>query len=297
MVNLFDWVKVNYRELIVGFLFFSVFVIFETYQQLFYFKNFSQEDMSEVTFFAVLNAHLYRWLVWAVLSLLLILYSHKNPLKKDNIKAIYILRYLGVIMLVLLLNLIVVSALGMLRNDIAFSWSVFNETFVYFFFHKSPILFITLVALTVLVHFFRNREALNFTIGEVGKLKFTNQQLYEELKSSAVKDESFVLQVKTGSRTKLVPVENIVWIEADDYCVRIYDDKENAHTLRSSMKSLSDKLELYGFLRVHRKAIVNMSYVTEFVQNGKIELLLKNGSKIPVAHSRLADLKGALQSI
>ncbi len=291
------WVSANHRELILGILCAAVFIVFEAYQQLFYARNFSVSGGTAASFFTILSTGLNRWLIWAALSPILIFYTLKNPIKRGNLRSGNLFKYLVVIIAVLFLNLVSVSVLFIVLDSGAMNWASFEETFVFYFFHKTPLYFITLVALVVLIHFFRNREVLDLTIGELGKLKFSHEQLYQELRNQSLKDESFVLQVKTGPRTKLVPVEEIVWIEADDYCVRIHDHNDNSHTLRSSMKALSEKLDHYGFLRVHRKAIVNMSFVSEFVQNGRIEIVLRNGQTIPVAQSRLSELKSALQTI
>ena len=291
------WIKANYRELIIGLLCFSVFFIFEAYQQLFYARNFSVSGGSDVTIKTILNAHLFRWLIWGLLSLILIYYVNKKPIKRDKLGSAHLIKYLLVISLVLFLNLLGISLAAIVTSESSMSIAVFSETFIFFFYHKTPLYFIMLLALTVLVHFFINREVLELTIDELGQLKFSHEQLYEEIKQRSFQDESFVLQVKTGSRTKLVPVEEIIWIEADDYCVRIYDQNNHTHTLRSSMKALDEKLEYYGFIRVHRKAIVNMSFVSEFIQNGKTEIVLKNNQTIAVAQSRLIALKSALHTI
>lgn len=292
-----NWIRSNQIELLAGLLCFSIFIVFEVYQQLYYTRNYTESGGEGITFFTVLNAHLLRWSIWVLLSLILVFYVTKNPLKRGEMSSIQLLKYLVVIIGVLFLNLMAITGISLTSGEMAAGWPAFQELFIYFFFHKIPLYFIMLAALTVVIHYFQNRDELELVIGEVGELRRSNAQLNEELRNSAVRDESFVLQVKTGTRTKLVPVEEIIWIEADDYCVRIHDKNNQTHTLRSSMKALDEKLEFYGFLRVHRKAIVNMNFVTEFVQNGRTELILRNGSVVPVAQSRLSSLKSALQTI
>lgn len=290
------WLVANYKELLIGLLIFAVFIIFETYQQLYYMRNFTDVAVYDISFGTVLYDHLYRWVIWLALSMVLIYYAYQHPLKED-FKMSDAAKYMIILIMVLLVNLVMVSVLNILRAGNMLNWLNFKDNFVYFFYHKSPILFVTLIVLVLLVHFFKKREALTYTFEALGKLKFSHEQLYEELNKKQIKDESFILKVKTGSRTRLVPVENIVWIEADDYCVRIHDTDDQVHILRSSLKKLSTELAVYGLIRVHRKVIVNKKYIHEFIQNGKSELLLHNGLKLPVSQANVAALKHSLQHI
>jgi LytTr DNA-binding domain len=297
IMNTFNWIKSNYKELLLGFFCFGIFIVFEAYQQLFYAQNFSTASPSDITIFDILNANIYRWLIFFVFGILLLFYTKNNLLKKEDLNGASLMKYLGVILAILFLNLTSFSVLSAIGSDQGLIWASFEDNMIFYFFHKTPLYFIMFLGIVMLVHFFHNRSILELAILELGQLKFSNEKLYNELKRNLVKDESFVLQVKTAGRTKLVPVEQILWIEADDYCVRIHDKNKESHTLRSSMKALSQKLAPYGFLRVHRKAIVNLECVTEYVQNGQTELVLNNGAQVPVAQSRLSALKGALQAV
>ncbi len=288
-----SWVRSNYRTLILAVLCFAGFIVFEAFQQLFYARNFNNGATPDVSFMDVFTGGLHRWMIWSALAVPMVWHSWKLPLKELNLKHLW--RYALLIVLVLFLNLLLITVdnvwrFGDLTNDFALQ-------FEFYFYHKAPMIFVALVFLVILVHFFKNQQELSLSIQEMGSLKYSNQQLYEQLKNETLADEAMVIQVKVGNRVKLVPLESIVWIEADDYCVRIHDESGRAYTLRSTMKALEQRLPASQFMRVHRKALVNLSAVKEYVFGAKPMIILNQGTEIPLAQSRIKDVRSTLQGV
>ena len=65
------------------------------------------------------------------------------------------------------------------------------------------------------------------------------------------------LSIKQGDRTVVLRTEEIVWIEAQDYCVTVHSTRGN-HLVRASLTSLEGRLAPETFVRTHRMAIVNL---------------------------------------
>ncbi len=293
MLEFTSWVRSNYRSLILAILCFCGFIFFEANQQMFYARNFNNGNPVDVTLWEVFVGGLYRWMIWLVLAVPVVLFVLKYPLKRLSVKNIGM--YALVLAGILVMNLAMVTLNNVWQSA---SFSVdFSEAFTFYFFHKAPIIFVALVFLVILVHFFRNQEELSLSIQEMGSLKYSNQQLYEQLKNETLADEDMVIQVKVGNRVKLVPLESIIWIEADDYCVRIHDKSGRAYTLRSTMKALEQRLPASQFVRVHRKALVNLSAVKEYVFGAKPMIVLNQGTEIPLAQSRIKDVRSLLQGV
>ena len=93
------------------------------------------------------------------------------------------------------------------------------------------------------------------------------------------------LSFKEGDRSILLNVCDIVWIEAEDYYVLVHS-KRGRHMVRAALSSLEDRLDPHVFLRVHRAAIVNTAEVQEVSDDGKLTLLLSDGSRVVVSRSR-----------
>ena len=291
MYSFFNWARINYKTLLLALFCFAAFIIFEAAQQLFYALNFNNGETPDVTFTETLIGGANRWLLFMLLAIPLIWYNWNHPLKTLNMGQLGRLSLL--VVTTLFVNLCVITLKNIwLYNNV---WADFWPLFEFYFFHKAPIILVALIFFTILVHYFKKQEELALSISEMGSLKYSNQQLYEQLKSETIKDEAMVIQVKVGNRVKLVPLQSIVWIEADDYCVRIHDDQGKAYTLRSTMKSLEEKLPGQTFVRVHRKALVNMTEVKEYAFGAKPVIVLNDGTSIPLAQSRIKDVRSMLQ--
>ncbi|GEN08482.1 two component transcriptional regulator, LytTR family [Myxococcus fulvus] len=103
------------------------------------------------------------------------------------------------------------------------------------------------------------------------------------------------LVVKVGARSVLVPVSDIDWIGADDYCVTLHvGDKE--HVLRESLASLEARLDAERFVRIHRSVIVNVERIRELHHDSATELVvvLSTGQRLRVSRSRREELERRL---
>ncbi|MGH9201902.1 MAG: LytR/AlgR family response regulator transcription factor, partial [Vicinamibacterales bacterium] len=93
------------------------------------------------------------------------------------------------------------------------------------------------------------------------------------------------LAFKQGDRTTLLNASDVIWIEAEDYYVRIHA-KQGRHMVRATLASLEDRLNPHAFLRVHRAAIVNLDEIREVYDENGLLLVLSDGSRVPVSRSR-----------
>jgi hypothetical protein len=294
LADMLDWLGQNRKELLLTFGLFLLFVVFEAFQQQYYAIQFSNVAPEDATFLLMLKGGLSRWLTWIILAISPFAYSLKYPLKKESLSTYQLGKYGLIILFVVLLNVTSNMMVNIFFSD--FTWQQdFRHLFTHFFFHKAPIYLIALITLVLLVHYFINRELLSLKVQELSSLAQTNESLYQELKAKQVSDTAAVLHVRIGQKLKVVPVETIVWIEADDYCVRIHEQNGMAYTLRSSLKALEAKLPKRDFIRVHRQALVSSKSVKEFVFDQKPYLILNDGSEIPLALSRLKEIKTQIQ--
>jgi two-component system LytT family response regulator len=103
------------------------------------------------------------------------------------------------------------------------------------------------------------------------------------------------LLVRRGERMSFVPVADIDWIAARDYCVEVHAGRES-HVLRESLAELERRLDPESFVRVHRSAIVNLAGVREIQPffNGQYVMILRSGARVMVSRRRRAALERAL---
>ena len=93
------------------------------------------------------------------------------------------------------------------------------------------------------------------------------------------------LSLKQGDRTLVLRTEEIVWVEAQDYCVMIHSTR-GRHLVRGSLTTLEGQLDPNTFVRAHRMAIVNLRHVRETHDRDGLHLVLSDGSEVGVSRSR-----------
>ena len=103
------------------------------------------------------------------------------------------------------------------------------------------------------------------------------------------------LAVKSGGRTVFVKAAEIRWIESQDYYVRLHT-AAGSHLLRASLASLDERLDPRRFLRIHRKAIVNVEEVRELepLPGGAWAVVLSDGVVLRISRSRRRAVDEAL---
>jgi DNA-binding LytR/AlgR family response regulator len=271
-------------------------VLFEAAQQYYYILQFDLADPQQVSFGELVQGQFFRWIFWLIYACILWWFVGEYPIEKDQLSKRQIGLYAGVLGALMLLNLGSISAFQFVLNEEVFTLKTLGDNFVFYTFQKSPIYLLAYTAVLLIAHYNINVESLEVRLQQLSKLKETNTSLYEELKKKAYADTAKLIQVKIGNRTKMVPLDAIIWIEADDYCVKIHDDSGHTHTIRSSMKALERELPM-AFIRIHRKAIVNKKAIVEWHLGDEACAMLNNGTQIPISQSRLKKLKSQFGEI
>jgi two-component system LytT family response regulator len=105
------------------------------------------------------------------------------------------------------------------------------------------------------------------------------------------------LAVRDAGRTLVLPCDDIVWIEAEDYCARIHL-RGRTLLVRDSLRALADALDPNAFVRVHRSAIVNVGCVREIepLASGDQRLTLSDGTVLRISRTNRANVLKAMRS-
>ena len=113
-----------------------------------------------------------------------------------------------------------------------------------------------------------------------------------------VKEENGTIDrifVKTGSRIDVIPVSEIIRIDAqDDYAEII--TKNKSYLKKETMNFLEKNLPQSNFIRVHRSSIINSDYMEKIEKYGKESyiVVLKDDSRVNVSKSRIKELRNTL---
>lgn len=103
------------------------------------------------------------------------------------------------------------------------------------------------------------------------------------------------LFIKTGNRIDVVPIAEIIHIEAEDDYVEIFTAGKK-FLKKETMNYLEKNLPKEIFIRVHRSSIINTNFINKLERYGKESYLviLKDGRKVNVSKSRVKELKEQL---
>ncbi len=95
------------------------------------------------------------------------------------------------------------------------------------------------------------------------------------------------LPIRGEGKVLFVRVDDVDWIEAADYCVRVHT-AGRFHLLREPLGELESRLDPRRFVRVHRSAIVNLGRIKELQSHfhGDGVVVLHDGSRLRVSRGR-----------
>jgi len=101
--------------------------------------------------------------------------------------------------------------------------------------------------------------------------------------------------VKNGTHIKIIPVDDIHYLEAADDYVKIYT-REGSFLKNRTMTHFSQVLDPTVFVRVHRSYIVNIKLITRLdpLEKESYQAMLTSGARIPVSRSGYPKLKSVL---
>jgi two-component system, LytTR family, response regulator len=131
---------------------------------------------------------------------------------------------------------------------------------------------------------------------ELGELSRRLVGLLEDRGTPAPADPRLTrLIVKHEGSVAFVRVEDLDWIEAADYYVKLHTHGQ-VHLLRESLTALEARLDPARFFRVHRSAIVNLDRIRELQPYFKGEhiLLLQDGTRLKLSRARRENLEARL---
>jgi len=110
-------------------------------------------------------------------------------------------------------------------------------------------------------------------------------------------NESYLkrLVVKSGGRVFFLKAEEIDWIEAADYYVRLHVGAQS-HLLRETMNALERKLNPEKFQRIHRSTIISLDRIKELQPflNGDYVVTLRDGTELKMSRSYRPKIEAAL---
>lgn len=263
-------------------------ILFETLQQLYYVRRFALAD-DPVSFLYLLQRQVYRWLIWLVMAVPLVLVSRKL-LRLQVSFSVKLIGYAVLICSIVFLDVLLISVIAYpFGEEAAFSWSFFATEYLAFFtFQKAPLFTLGYIGVCWISSLYQENKELSVEVTSLRDLREKDKALFEELSKTHQPQES-ILTIRSGQRISVVSLEDVQYLAADDYCVNVHLTNGQKYVMRKSLKALEEKLPNH-FMRVHRKFIINRRAVTHF-DTDVPALLLADNVSIPVSKSKFKAVK------
>ena len=101
-----------------------------------------------------------------------------------------------------------------------------------------------------------------------------------------------MIAIKAKGRILFINPGDVVAVQAEGNYVSLQRESDS-YLLRESISSVAEKLKPYGFIRIHRSALVNSTFVVEIkpYSTGKCGLRVKGGKEYPVTNNYKKNLK------
>jgi two-component system, LytTR family, response regulator len=108
-------------------------------------------------------------------------------------------------------------------------------------------------------------------------------------------EERARIVVKAGNDIRIIPVQEVLYLEAYDDYVKIHT-KDGLFLKKKTMSYYEETLDSAHFVRVHRSYILPISQLTriEPLEKDSHVALLKNGARLPLSRSGYTRLRGVL---
>lgn len=116
-------------------------------------------------------------------------------------------------------------------------------------------------------------------------------------KSQHAREDDRII-VRSSGHVYFLQTSSILWVEAEGDYVTIHTPQKS-HLLRETMRNMEQRLDGHGFRRIHRSAIVNLTYVSELKsnKNNDYSVVLSDGTVLNLGRSYRDSLYAALGGI
>lgn len=118
------------------------------------------------------------------------------------------------------------------------------------------------------------------------ELRFQISSLRNNLQTSRSK----TLALRTSEKIYLLEVNDIIRCEADRNYTRFFVNEQKKHIASQPMKEFEELLTEFGFIRIHKSHLINISYIESFDKSDGGYVILKDKTELPVSRRKKNEL-------
>jgi two-component system LytT family response regulator len=141
-------------------------------------------------------------------------------------------------------------------------------------------------------------QELKRVVNKITDVQYKNQegQKVKHMFNNLLKEDihQHRLTIPTQEGFEFIKIEDILYCKADgSYSHLILKDGQK-RTTSKNLKYYSERLEDYGFYRIHSASLVNLKYVAKYSKAFGGGIIMEDGSELSVSKSRKAGLLALL---
>jgi len=118
------------------------------------------------------------------------------------------------------------------------------------------------------------------------ELKLQISALNKNLQNN--KNKTLVL--RTSDKIYFLETKNIIRCESDRNYTYFYICEQHKHIVSQPLKDFEEILSEYGFFRIHKSHMINLSYIESFDKTDGGFVILKDKTELPVARRKKTEL-------
>lgn len=119
--------------------------------------------------------------------------------------------------------------------------------------------------------------------------------LVENIRQAADSPKKIVVPTSDGMH--VIKISEVIRLESSSNYTTFYLKDHKPLLASKTLKEFDAMLQGYSFNRVHKSHLVNMNYLTRYVQTDGGYLILEDGSRIPVANRKKEQLLSLLKNL
>jgi DNA-binding LytR/AlgR family response regulator len=104
-------------------------------------------------------------------------------------------------------------------------------------------------------------------------------------------DPSAMIPVEVAGRTRFIPRDQVLWVEAEGDYVRLHTTDASTHLVRMPISHLEERWAAFGFIRIHRGFLVSFRHITEFSVTNGVHAVTVAGHSLPVSRRHVRDVR------
>ena len=120
------------------------------------------------------------------------------------------------------------------------------------------------------------------------------KRLHNLTNDLGVKKEKLAISHQKG--IKIVYQKDILRLNAEGNCTMLYFINGNHFLDTRTLKIYENLLDSNQFYRTHKSHIINLNYITDYINENGSVVKLKNGDEIPISRSKITEFTTLLKS-